>query len=350
MEFGAMAGRSSTSGTKTLAAPRTRNGETSITDVARRARVSIGTVSRVMNQHPSVGSDIRRRVWLASRELGFVPRQQHRCIALITGRRSPALPVGYVSVLTSLISQHLAERRYSVELIDVENLDLAYEAHIEGAIGIVFDDRLANLKSIPNLPLVTVNRPMLELGIHSIRTDHYAQAVIATQHLLQRGHRRIGLLAIEPEWGAQERVRGYRDALAAAGVSEDAALVQFTIEQPVYDILNRFIGRGVSAILNFSEDTSLEVLHILSNVLKLRIGQDISTISLEDLPIYQYLSPPQTAVHQPLGELARVAVETVLELCAARGEPSSDDNVVDLCLPTELIERDSVAQLDVGDN
>ena len=325
---------------------RNRSGETSITDVAQRARVSIGTVSRVINQHPTVAPEIRRRVWVASRELGFVPRLQHRCIAVITGRRSPALPVGYVSVLVSLISQYLAASRYAVELIDIENLDLAYEAHVQGAIGVVFDDRLATLRSIPNLPLITLNRPMVEQGIHSIRTDHYQQALLATRHLIERGHKRIGLLAIEPEWGTQERLRGYRDALAQAGIAEDPSLVQFTIEQPVYDILNRFIGRsGVSAILNFSEDTSLEVLHFLSNILKLQIGQDISTISLEDLPIYRYLSPPQTTVHQPLAELARLAVQTMLDLCDNRGNGQQNGAVIDLCLPTELIERDSVADL-----
>src|SRR5690242_12998533 len=117
-------------------------GETSITHVARRAKVSIGTVSRVINQHPSVDPQLRRRVLVASREVGFVPKLQHRCIALLTGRRSPAMPVGYVSVLVSLVSQYLAAKKYAVELIDIENIDLAYEAHIEGAIGVVFDERL----------------------------------------------------------------------------------------------------------------------------------------------------------------------------------------------------------------
>src|SRR5690348_12525519 len=95
------------------------NGEVSITDVARRARVSVGTVSRVINQHPKVDPILRRRVHIASRQLGFVPRLQRHCIALITGRRNPTLPVGYVSIMTSLISAYLAESRYAVELIDV---------------------------------------------------------------------------------------------------------------------------------------------------------------------------------------------------------------------------------------
>src|ERR1700731_1556941 len=116
------------------------DGEASITDVARYAKVSVGTVSRVFNQHPNVDSSLRRRVQIASRQLGFVPRVQRRCIALITGRRNPNIPpMSFVSVMTTLVSQYLADSRFAVELIDVENLDLLYEAHTQGAIGVTFD-------------------------------------------------------------------------------------------------------------------------------------------------------------------------------------------------------------------
>src|ERR1700749_287820 len=144
---------------------RESNGDASITDVARRARVSVGTVSRVINQHPKVDPALRRRVQIASRQLGFVPRVQRHCIALITGRRNPGLPVGYVSVMISLISQYLADSRYAVELIDIENLDLLYQAHTLGAIGVVFDDHLIDALKTPNLNVITINSPMIDRGL-----------------------------------------------------------------------------------------------------------------------------------------------------------------------------------------
>ena len=98
----------------------------------------------------------------------------------------------------------------------------------------------------------------------------------------------------------------------------------------------------MTGILNFSEDASMEVLHILGNILKLQIGKDISVISLEDVSIYQYLNPPQTTVFQPLEELARTAVQTMLDLCDGK---SMGLEVMNVCLPTRLIERDSVAIL-----
>jgi LacI family transcriptional regulator len=317
--------------------------DASITDVARHAKVSVGTVSRVFNQHPNVDSVLRRRVQIASRQLGFVPRVQRSCIALITGRRNPNIPpMSFVSVMTTLVSQYLADSRFAVELIDVENLDLLYEAHTQGAIGVTFDDRLTEALKIPKLPLITINHPMVQHGIHSVSTDHYRQGLLAAQHMIERGHRKIGLLAVDPmEWGVGERIRGYRDAFEAAGLQPDPFWIQGTMNRQVYDILSRWIGRGVTGILNFSEDVSFEVMHVLSNILKLRIGTDISVISLEDIAIYKYLNPPQTTVYQPIADLARIAVATMLDLC--EGKPAK--KILDLVLPTQLIERDSVATL-----
>jgi LacI family transcriptional regulator len=321
------------------------DGDASITDVAKRAKVSVGTVSRVFNDHPSVDAGLRRRVQIASRQLGFVPRVQHRCIGLVIGRRNPdVLPISFVSVMTTLISQYLADSHYSVELIDAENIELLYEAHTQGAIGLTFDDSLLEAREIPKLPLLTINHPMVAQGIHAIYADHHRQGLLATEHLIQRGHRAIGLLVVTPgEWGTSQRIAGYRQAMEAAGLEVDPSWIQSTTTQKTYDILGRWTSHGVTAVLNFSEYATFETMHILSNILRLKIGENISMISLEDMAIYQYLSPPQTTVHQPLSELARLAVQTMLDLCANKSDGKQE--VLDICLPTQLIERDSVATL-----
>lgn len=315
---------------------------TSILEVARHADVSAGTVSRVFNRHPSVGSDLRRRVLKSSRQLGFSPKIAHRCVGIVTGRHSPSFPMGYVGIMTSLVSRMLSDKRHLVELIDIESLDLVYETHLDGVIGIVFDERLAELTSVPSLPIVSINHPMSDQGVSSVYADHYQQGILATQHLIERGHRDIGFLAIQPdEWGSDQRLRGYQDALAEYGIVPEPSRIQYTSTQPAYDILSRWKQRGVTAILNFSEDACMEVLHILSNVLGLSIGKDISTITLEDLPIGQYLSPPQTVIQQPLEQLARMAVDHMIQACASP-KPFAP---LDCCLPTELTSRDSVARL-----
>ncbi len=323
----------------------TRSATISITDVAAIAKVSVGTVSRVFNQNPTVDQDLRKRVLKASRNLGFVPRTLQRCIGLITGRASPALPIGFVSVMTSLVWRYLAAEGYSVELIDISNLEHAYQAHIEGVIAIVFDERITRLTEVPNLPILTINHPIPDHFIHSVRADHCQQAVLAVNHFLKYGHQKIGLIQIEPdEWGSRERLRGYQETLAGQGIALDDSLVQYSALQPVYDVVTRWIRHGVTAILNFGEDTSLEVLHILTNILGVKIGVDISIISLEDIPIYQYFSPPQTTVHQPLEELAQLAASHMIELCHSRNAQPKKKEIVDICLTSTLIVRDSVVQ------
>lgn len=322
-----------------------QNSAASLVEVARAANVSVGTASRVMNGTANVNDDLRRRVIVAGRKLGFVPKLRRRHLAVIAGRQSPALPVGYVSVMSSLISRIALSRQLGVELLDVEELDDIGSCHIDAALGVVFDDRILQLKDYPNLPLVTINHPMTGQGIHSLYTDHHWQGRTATQHLVEKGHERIGFLAIEPEeWGARQRHAGYRAALEAAGIEYDPALVRYSIDEPVYEVLRQWRRLGITAILNFSEDAALETLHLLSNVFDLRIGEDISTITLEDLPIYQYLTPPQTVIRQPLSELAEQAVDAVLRL-AQRGEPDAPSEPIDICLGSELIERESVADL-----
>jgi LacI family transcriptional regulator len=112
----------------------------------------------------------------------------------------------------------------------------------------------------------------------------------------------------------------------------------------LYDILARITRNGVTALLNFSEDSALEAIHILTNILGLSIPENISVITMEDLPVFQYLTPPHTVIRQPLAELVRVGVGEMIRLCNGEGRSSAE--VIDITLPSELIERDSVRQID----
>lgn len=318
----------------------------SIVDVADSARVSVGTVSRVMNGEAGVSPILRRRVFLEARRLGYRPRIATPHLALITGRHNPTLAIGYTSVMSALVERFATRRKLVVEVIDEENLELAYDCRISAVIGVVFYDRIQELTLVPNLPIITLNHPMADKGIHSIYTDHVEQGLVATRYLIERGHRRIAFLADLPdEWGARARAAGYAQALREAGLSTTDELVQYGQGEPLYDILRRWIRRGVTALLNFSEDTSLEVLHILSYVLGLRIGRDISTISLEDIPIYQYFAPPQTVIRQPLEYMAQLAVDTAVDLMGHGLKKRHPGRTLDVCLHAELLVRDSVADL-----
>ena len=270
-----------------------RREEPSITRVAQAAGVSLGTVSRVMNGAKSVNQDLRARVLCAAREIGFVHRAPSRRLGIVVGRRNPLLPVGYTHIMTALIDEFAYARGMAVEQFDVANLERAWESGVAAVIGVVFDDAMLKLRGLPNLPVLSINHPMAEMGIHSVYTDHLEQGMMAAQHLLDCGHERIAFLGgLRGEWGVEQRLAGYRAAMSAYGQPCDPAWVRFSDDEPVYDIVQRWVKNGVTGILNFSEDVVAETLHVLSNVLRKRIGVDISTITLEDVPLYQYFTPP----------------------------------------------------------
>jgi len=316
----------------------------SVTAVARQAGVSLGTVSRVMNGAASVDAALRRRVLIAAREVGFVQRLSRTSLALIAGRHSPTLPVGYTAIMTSLIERFAAREGFGVEVFEEERFEEVAQSHIAAAIGVVFTDQIVDLVEVPRLPVITINHPLVKQGIHSVYTDHCEQGMLAARHLLEHGHRRIAFLADLPdEWGARERLRGYRAAMKAAKAQVQPEWICFTGGQPPHDAVCRWMAKGVTGLLNFSEDTAPQVLHVLQNVLRLNIGREVSTVTLEDIPFYQYFTPPQTVIRQPLEELARTAVRLAVELvaeCRASGRATA---VREVRLHGELVSRESVA-------
>lgn len=322
-----------------------RNGNARIQDVARLAGVSLGTVSRVVNGYSDVNPELRKRVLISSRRLGFVPKTQHKCIAAVIGRMSPFSPVGYVTTMIALLTKYLAAYQYKLELIDVKDIESAYEPHVDAVLGIVFHEEILSLIDIPNLPILTFNSPLVSNNIHSVAFDHYQQGILATEYLIRKGHRKIAFLENEDSnWGSKQRLEAYKDSLVANGVSFDAELIKYTMNEPLYDILANFKKRSVTAIMNFSEDSCLEVLHILTNILGLSVPEDISVITAETLPIFQYLTPPQTVIKQPFDKLARVGVDSIVELC--KKSDSSQEEIIDTKLRSELIIRDSVKKIE----
>jgi DNA-binding LacI/PurR family transcriptional regulator len=123
----------------------------------------------------------------------------------------------------------------------------------------------------------------------------------------------------------------------------------YAFEHPIYDIVAGVVRKGATALVNASEHANLEAVHILTNILRLSIPKDISVVTMEGLPVFKYFTPPQTVVRQPFDELARQAVAHIIDLASppkSRIRPTAS-KPVDITLPCELIERESVAKIGV---
>jgi LacI family transcriptional regulator len=323
---------------------------TSMRSVAKTAKVSLATVSRVMTGDPRVEKTLRTRVLQASRQLGFVAKVRKETVAVVTGRTHPDIAFGYVGTLTRLLFENLTRKGLVTELVDAHQLDFILP-QVQGILAVVFDDQVASsLRGQDDLPVVALNNPTLP-GVHSVRTDHFDQGRRATEHLLKMGHTQIAFLSNERhEWGASERLRGYGDALSRARVKPDSSLARYSMEDALDDILTSWTRSGVTALLNFGEDTSLEVLRILTSRFGLEIGKNFSTICIEDIPIYRYLTPPQTTIDQKLPRLASLAVEKLSELIRMSPQERSRIGRVDECIECSLIERGSVGPAPPSDS
>lgn len=312
-----------------------------IATVAELAGVSPSTVSRVMTGHPAISEPVRQQVLRACREVHFVPRTRVPTIALIVAEPRQWREVDYVGILVSLLTRQLAARRYAMEVIESDHLDIATQVQMNAAIGIVFDDRIKQLAELPNLPILTINERHVDDGIHSVCTDHYMGGRRATEHLIEYGHRKIAFLEVQRRnWGSRERERGYREALQAANLPTDDDLVFHTSETPLFLILDRVRRAGCTALVNFSADVALEASHVLVNRMGLRIPRDISVVTVAADPATQYLTPPHTVIEEKYLELAALAVDHVIDLIEGRLPPEPP---LDLMLDIDLVKRDSVA-------
>ena len=311
----------------------------SINDVAKAAGVSLGTVSRIFNGCENVDKKLRKQVWLVARNVGYMPKCRVKSVGIVCERRADGSSLGYVNVMRSLLVDAFMKKSFVVELIDADHLEQAYQSRVNGIAGVVFDDRLAELVRIPNLPVFAVNCDMSKQGINSIFADHFEQGYMATSHFIKFNHKRAGFLSTDPsERGCAMRIAGCRAAFKEHGLPEEALLVESTLSSAPYDILTRWIARNIRAIFNFSDNFAFETLHILSNVLNLRIGKDVSVISMEDMPVYNFMHPPQTTIRQPLEEIAQRTADKLSELIE-----SPEGKLVCDRLGSKLVDRDSVA-------
>jgi DNA-binding LacI/PurR family transcriptional regulator len=318
--------------------------------IAEEAACSVGVVSAILNQGGKgvirASDKTRERVIRAARKYGIKPGYSPHRIGLFFQRDESDVRVGYVEVMHTLVLQEALRAGLAVEYISDNQPDPRLDPSVDGIIGISHADRLARFGGIPFFPVVTINRPMLERGIHSVSSDHRQQGYLAASHGVSRGHTRIALLEAQPNcWGYDRHVEGYREALSEHGIPFDPALVGHTRETDLPDVLDAWVKAGVTLILNFHAQRSLETLHILTNVMGLRIGEDISTISDDGRPVFQFLNPPQTVIHQSLPRVAATAVSLMKDLVEKPDPRPTPERMDDIRFACKLIERDSVKDL-----
>ncbi|MFI0811226.1 LacI family DNA-binding transcriptional regulator [Streptomyces echinatus] len=333
-------------------------------EVAARAGVGRGTVSRVINGSPRVSDATRAAVEAAVAELGYVPNTAARALA---ANRTDAIALvvpepetrffaePYFSDMLRGVGAELADTEMQLLLIfagsDRKRQRLAQylAAHrVDGVllVSVHADDPLPDLLAQLEIPAVISGPRSAAEPLTSVDSDNYGGARSAVEHLLGRGRRRIAHITGRLDvYGAQRRVSGYRDALRDAGQEVDELLIEagdFTEEggrRAMTALLER--RPGLDAVFAGSDVTAAGARQVLREAGR-RIPDDVALVGYDDSAIARHMDPPLTSVRQPIEEMGRAMIDLLLtEIADRRPAASQGPDRRQAVLATELVVRAS---------
>jgi LacI family transcriptional regulator len=304
-----------------------------INDVARAAGVSPATVSRVLNDTMRVREDKYRQVMAAVAELDYRP---NRFASILRGGATRTIGVmvpslekdfsgrvvgGIERVLKRAGLHMLCALGHDTEAGEEEVLEMFGERVVDGFI--LLADRLADTRLLDlarrGKPFVLINRYLPEIGGQCVRLDNLGGGYTATRHLIERGHARIAHIAgpmSRP--GARLRFQGYADALAAAQLARDEALIveaEFTAAAGAEAMRRLLRDRSFTAVFASDDNQALGAMQALREAGR-RVPDDVAIVGFDDASFAAYLDPPLTTMRYPMGLLGEAAAEQLLALMA----------------------------------
>ena len=327
----------------------------SIKDIARLANVSHSTVSRALSGSSLISAETALRIRHIAEDAGYRPSAAAR--SLVTSRTAT---IGVV--VTSIADPFAAEvvlgiedaandHDYSVILAnsnaqperEVKVVRAFEERRVDGIIvtssrvGAIYVEMLSQTR----VPIVLLNNQHPSEFMHSVTIDNLAASFQAVRHLIGLGHRRVAYIG--DRFGCQsdtDRFGGYRSAL-------DLAYLPFLPEYVTHG--NGKSEGGVSAmetllglpspptaVFCYNDMTALGAMSAIA-ARRLKVPDDLSVVGFDDVFVAQYSAPPLTTVRQPMRDMGRLALETLMKLLGGTG---SQPNIK---VPGELIVRQSTA-------
>ncbi len=319
--------------------------------VAQAAGVSPATVSRILNGSATVSAEKRKAVDAAIAQLGFVPNPMARGLAggrtLSVGVITQSLDSPFYGGALRGIEDEFDQADYSSLFVsghwnaaeEARCIDMLRSRRVDGLV--ILSGRLSDqaLRALARqLPVVVTGRTLKAPGLFAMDFDNVEGGRLATQHLLELGHRRIAFISGESHHpDANQRLRGYRAALEGASIAFNPALVLpglFHEESGLLAVQRLIENRErFSAVFAANDQMAFGAALGLSRH-GLRVPDDVSLMGFDDLASSMYCLPPLSTVHQPVYELGRLAATAMLALL--RGEAP------DAVMPApKLVLRDS---------
>jgi LacI family transcriptional regulator len=321
-------------------------------DVAERADVGMMTVSRVLNGTAHVREETRARVYRALEELQYRPNLMARALRGF-GTRSIGVIVPYLydpffascaDAISSVAKQHaysmlLATSGESTET-ETEQLRDLLRHRVEGVIVFPASAGRSRLHDpeFRSTPMVAVDRPIPRANLDRVLVQNQAGAMVAVEHLLEHGHRRIAFIGLSRKiYTMNARLAGYLKAVRAAGL-EPECFFEAHDETATLDFLRsaRARPRPPTAIFAANGVSARHALHALA-ALDAHIPDEMAFIGFDDLALADILRPALTVVRQPVQRTG----EEAAGLLFARLNGEANRPAQRRTLPIELVLRRS---------
>lgn len=327
----------------------------SIKDVARLAGVSTATVSRTLAEPEKVTEATRHKVQAAIRRSGYVRNALARSFRMQSTQTILVLVPDIGNPFYSLIIQGLEEiaQQHSYRLLlgdtqnsaqrELEYLQSVEQRQVDGVISLGHTlPAVPAIKGGKGIPLVMACEYLHDASVSSISIDNVAAAELATQHLLDIGHRHIAFINGPVSTPlSKDRLQGYRKALAAAGERYDKKNVvrgDFSLVSGE-EAARTLIAKGIrfTAIFAANDAMAIGAIKVL-RACGMMVPRDVSVVGFDDIEFALYVEPPLTTIHQPRREMGRAAMTKMIKRLG-----DNADRAGEVVLDHELIIRSSTA-------
>lgn len=328
-----------------------------IKEIAERAGVSIGTVSRIVNRQPDgYSKETYEKVQAVIEETGYIPNRIARTMitkkSYTIGYLMDDLSNPFFAEIAKGISQATAREGFNVIFCEGgrtaeeggEKLKMLYEARVDGIItgSYVLNEENIDFFLKTRVPFVILDANMLSDGFYNISVDNYAGVRKMTEYLIECGHKKIACVTGPSGLpSTQNRLNAFKAVMSEHGYTWNDMIVEsdYTVNGG-YEAMRKLAGKDYTAVFAYNDLMAIGVCNYLQ-ASGVRVPNEISVAGFDDILMSSYVYPPLTTVHQPLKEMGEGAVELLME--AMNKNPG--DAVKSKKYELTLVKRKSVSQI-----
>src|ERR1700691_298906 len=327
-----------------------------IIDVAKEAKVGVMSVSRVLNNHPSVKHSTRSRVLKAVAKIGYSPNDAAR---MLKGRRGRTIGL-VVPDLSDFFSscfhavQEVAIRHHyqtlvvatgRSEAVEDQQLESIQNHRVAGLLIVTSgsDGRRLRMIQESGIPVVALDRPALGVQADAVLVENREGAEQGVRHLIEHGHKKIACVGFDSgSYTLGERIEAYKLAMRNAGLEPILFSHVNTLEAMQALVLRWSAAKDrPTAAFSLKRISSVYLIQAL-HLHKLRVPEHIAVVGFDDFELAEVLGTPLTVVRQTPARMARAAAELLFKKIANLQDGAmAEAQTAKMLFPTELIIRRS---------